>query len=76
MKAIAQKVWREPAAAIGLLVTLLLLAGALLSDHVDWSVEHILAILAPLLTGLGIRQAVTPTHRESGGDAQASTPTG
>ena len=64
MKVIAQKVWREPAVFIGLLVTLLLLVAAVLSDHVDWSVEHIIAILAPLLTALGIRTQVKPAHED------------
>lgn len=64
MKVIGQKVWAEPACAVGLLVTLLLLAGAILSDHVDWSAEHIIAILAPLVTALGIRPLVKPTHED------------
>ena len=66
MKVIAHKVWHEPAVFIGLLVTLGLLAGAILSDHVDWSVEHIIAILAPLATALGIRTQVKPARDDPG----------
>ncbi len=60
MSVIAQRVWREPAAAIGLCVTLGLLIVALIThQHIDAGV--IVGILAPLGSALGIRQFVTPT---------------
>ena len=63
MKELGKKIWEEPAAAIGLLVSLILLVGALLGDtEFDW--ESILVILSPLLTGLGIRPFVKPTAKE------------
>lgn len=59
MKVIAQKVWTEPAVFIGLLVTLGLLAGALIAhQHIDAGV--VIGILAPLGSALGTRQFVTP----------------
>lgn len=63
MKEIAQRVWQEPAAFIGLLTTLALLAGAILTGT-EWGWEAIVAILAPLLSALGIRPLVTPTVKE------------
>lgn len=62
MREIARRIWYEPSVAIGLLVSLALLVGALLTDT-EWGVESILAILGPLLTGLGIRPLVTPTAK-------------
>ena len=59
MKPLIQKLWTEPAAFIGLLTTIALAIGAVITGS-DWSWEAIVAIIAPLLTGLGIRQAVTP----------------
>ena len=59
MRAIAQRVWREPAVFIGLLVTLGLLAGALIA-HQKIDAGIIVGILAPLASALGIRQLVTP----------------
>lgn len=59
MKVIAQKVWNEPAVAIGLLVSLVLLVLNLLDDQ-DWGVQNIIAILAPLASSLGIRNLVMP----------------
>ena len=63
MKAIGQRVWTEPAACIGLVITLALLAWNLLGDT-DWTLETIVAILAPLASSLGIRQLVTPAKKE------------
>lgn len=60
MKTIAQKVWSEPAVFIGLLVTLGLLAVALIT-HQAIDAGIIVGILAPLGSALGIRQFVTPT---------------
>lgn len=59
MKVIAQKVWNEPAVAIGLLVSAVLLVINLLDDQ-DWGVQNIIAILAPLASSLGIRNLVMP----------------
>jgi hypothetical protein len=62
MKEIGKRIWNEPAVAIGLLTTLALLVINFISnDH--WSVDHIIAILAPLVSALGIRQAVIPTAK-------------
>jgi hypothetical protein len=57
MKVIGQRVYNEPAAFIGLLVSLALLALALLTDA-DWDASTIAGIIAPLVSALGIRQAV------------------
>lgn len=62
MKVIAQKVWNEPAVAIGLLVSAVLLVVNLLDDQ-DWGVQSIIAILAPFATALGIRGAVVPMSK-------------
>ena len=60
MGVIAQRVWTEPAVAIGLCVTLALLIVALVThQHIDAGI--IVGILAPLGSALGIRQFVTPT---------------
>jgi hypothetical protein len=59
MKVIARRLWQEPAAAIGLLTSLALVALALASSA-SWSASTIAGILAPLLSGLGIRQLVSP----------------
>ena len=68
VKAIAVEIWEEPAAFIGLLVTLALLVGAILTDS-EWNWETIVAILAPLLTALGIRGTVTPNIKAAAGVA-------
>jgi membrane protein implicated in regulation of membrane protease activity len=60
MKEIARKVWEEPAVAIGLIVSIALLVGALLTGS-DFNWETIVAILAPFLSALGIRPLVRPT---------------
>lgn len=59
MKPLATKLWTEPSAFIGLAVSVALAVGAVITGS-DWSWESIVAILAPLTTGLGIRQTVTP----------------
>lgn len=63
MKEIARRVWNEPAVAIGLIVSLALLVGAILTDAA-WDWETILVILSPLLTALGIRPFVKPTAKQ------------
>lgn len=64
MKEILHKFWNEPAAAIGLLVTLGLLAINLIG-HPSWGADTITAILAPLISSLGIRQLVSPVSKEA-----------
>lgn len=59
MSVIAQRIWREPAVAIGLLVTVALFVVALASDQ-DLDAGIIVGILSPLLSALGIRQVVSP----------------
>jgi hypothetical protein len=59
MKEIAGRVWREPAAAIGLLTTLALLVLALATSS-DLDADALISIAAPFLSSLGIRQLVTP----------------
>jgi hypothetical protein len=59
MSVIAQRVWREPAAGIGLLTTVILLVIAVATDA-EWDAALILAIVAPFTSSLGIRQLVYP----------------
>ena len=59
VKPLLQKLWTEPAAFIGLVVTAALAIGAVITGS-DWTWEAIVAIVAPLLTGLGIRETVVP----------------
>jgi hypothetical protein len=72
MKEIGRKIWEEPAVAIGLLVTIVLLVGAILTDS-DFDWEAIVAILAPFLSGLGIRPLVKPTAKIEEEQKQAAT---
>ena len=62
MKEIAQRIWEEPAVAIGGVVTLALAALAIIGDE-PWNASTIAGIAAPLLTALGIRTQVTPTTK-------------
>jgi hypothetical protein len=71
MKEIGKKIWEEPAVAIGLLVSIALLVGALLTDS-DFDWETIVAILAPFLSGLGIRPLVKPTAKIEEENRQAA----
>lgn len=57
MKVIAQRIWNEPAVCIGVITSLALLVINLIGEN-DWNFEAILAIIAPLASALGIRQAV------------------
>lgn len=59
MKTIANQLWREPAAFIGLVTTVALLVLALV-DGADLDATQLIAIFAPLVSALGIRQAVSP----------------
>jgi hypothetical protein len=57
MKVIINKIWTEPAVAIGLLVSIILAIIAII-DGSDWDVQTILGIAAPFASSLGIRQTV------------------
>lgn len=57
MKVLAQRIWNEPAVCIGLLTSLVLLALNFATGD-DWSADAIIAILAPIISALGIRQVV------------------
>lgn len=71
MKEIAHRIWNEPSVAIGLLVSIALLVGALLTDS-DFDWEAIVAIIAPFLSGLGIRPLVKPMAKIEEENAQAA----
>lgn len=74
MKVIANKIWNEPAAFIGLLVSLGLLVVNLLGDP-SWTAQEIIEVLAPLAAALGIRQLVRPDHGEPTQPAVMPQPT-
>lgn len=59
MKVIARKFWEEPAVCIGLLASVALVFINVIGQD-DWGIENIIAVLAPLLSALGIRPLVTP----------------
>jgi hypothetical protein len=59
MKEIAQRVWHEPAVAIGLLISIALAVVAIINGD-DWGWEEVLFVVGPLLAALGIRPFVTP----------------
>jgi len=63
MKVIGQKFWNEPAVCIGLLTTVILLVLQIVTGD-DWDAVNIIAILAPFVSSLGIRQTVTPATKE------------
>jgi len=59
MSVIAQRIWREPAVAIGLLFSLALLVVNLAAGE-DWDAALIVTVAGPLISALGIRQVVSP----------------
>lgn len=59
MKVLVTRIWREPAVFIGLVASLGLLIVNLLADT-DIDAATGLAIAGPLISALGIRQAVSP----------------
>jgi len=61
MKVLGQRVWREPAVAIGLLTSAALVVIALITDAA-WDTQTIIGIAAPFASALGIRPLVTPTR--------------
>jgi len=63
MKVIAKRIWTEPAVAIGLLTSTVLLILAIITNSFDAS--SIAGIVAPFLSSLGIRQLVSPVKDES-----------
>ena len=60
MRGLAQRIWREPAVAIGFLTTVILAVVAVISGT-DLDAGTVIGLLAPLVSSLGIRQFVTPT---------------
>jgi hypothetical protein len=56
---IAQRVWREPAAALGLITSIVLAIIVIVSGN-DWDVAAFAGVIAPLASSLGIRELVTP----------------
>lgn len=69
MKVILQRVWGEPAVAIGLIATLILLVLHIITGD-EWDANAIIAIAAPFVSALGIRQTVKPAL----GTAPTETP--
>lgn len=67
MTELARRAWHEPAVLIGLLVSVAVLVMDIAAG-VKLDAEAIIAVLAPLLAALGIRETVTPrtdrNHRE------------
>jgi uncharacterized membrane protein len=63
MKQIAVRVWKEPAVFIGLLTTVALVVITVATGG-DWDAAVIVAVIAPLVEALGIRQFVKPTYGE------------
>lgn len=59
MRTIAEQVWREPAAAIGLLTSVLLALIALISDA-ELDAQTLIGIVAPFASAIGIRGLVSP----------------
>lgn len=55
MKVIAQRIWNEPAVAIGLLTTVILVLINVIGDS-DWGIESLIFMMAPFASALGIRQ--------------------
>jgi hypothetical protein len=76
MKKIAERIWNEPAVAIGLLATLALLVINLIGGE-DWAVETFVEVLTPLAAALGIRQFVRPDRgpdqAEAGSGSRATS---
>jgi ascorbate-specific PTS system EIIC-type component UlaA len=63
MKAIAQRVWSEPAVFIGLLTSIGLIVITVATGD-KWDTATIAGVIAPLASALGIRGYVSPTHKE------------
>lgn len=59
MSVLLERIWREPAVAIGLLTSIFLLVVAAVTGS-GWDASVILGILGPLAAALGIRPLVTP----------------
>lgn len=74
MKEIAKRVWSEPAVAIGLAASLLLLVLQLLDDN-NFTADTIISIAAPFLSALGIRQVVTPAIQQTNEGSSMTTET-
>jgi len=59
MSVIAQRVWKEPAVAIGLLFSIALLVVNLAASE-GFDAATVVSVAGPLLSALGIRQTVSP----------------
>jgi hypothetical protein len=59
MSVILQRIWREPAVAVGLLASAALAILATAASE-PWNASTIAGIAAPFVSALGIRQLVTP----------------
>lgn len=73
MKVIAQRIWREPAVAVGLLTSVLLVVLALV-DGTDWDTQTVLGVVAPFASALGIRQLVSPAAGPRSSNEDPATP--
>jgi hypothetical protein len=59
MKVIVQRIWTEPAVAIGLGASIILAILAV-ATGADWDASTIAGIAAPFISALGIRETVKP----------------
>jgi hypothetical protein len=64
VKKLIDTFWREPAVALGVLAAAAIVALKI-SGGDAVSAQDVVAILTPLATALGIRQAVTPSRPAS-----------
>ena len=72
MKQIIKRIWNEPAVAIGLIASLILALLQFLGDD-TWDANTIIAIAAPFVSALGIRQTVKPALGPAPGAAPDET---
>jgi len=62
MQQIVQRVWKEPAVAIGLVTSIALAIIVVISGD-SWNVSTITGVIAPFASALGIRTQVKPVGR-------------
>jgi len=72
VKQIIKRIWNEPAVAIGLIASLILALLQFLGDD-TWDANTIIAIAAPFVSALGIRQTVKPALGPAPGAAPDET---